>query len=100
MKDFTDFANKVWKLRNHYEKDNVPHSKLKVRVVSQILGSVTEEGDLPPTLVINIESTDCDLLLDVSESVLEDLELFHYIPQIHDTFDVQRSVSSVLFKKH
>lgn len=100
MEDFKAFANTVWELRNHYEKDHVPHSKLKVSVVSQILASVTEEGDLPPTLVINIEFSDCDLLLDVSESVLEDLELFQYIPQIHDTFDVQQTVSSVLFKKH
>ena len=100
MKSFKAFASKAWDLRNHYEKDNVPHSKLKISVTSQIVAKIFEEGDLPSQLVIDYEFSDADLLFDVSNSVLTDLGLKEYKPIIHDEFRIRKSVSSVLFEKH
>lgn len=100
MKDFESFANKVWNLRNHYEKDNVPHSKLKVHIVSQIIARIVEEGDFPSQLVIEHKFSDSDLLLDVSESVFADLGLKDYKPIIHDESEITKYVSFVLFNNH
>ena len=98
MTNFEDFVTNAWTLRNHYENDNVPNSKLKVHIISQIVKEIFEEGSLPSHLVIDDEFTDISALLDASTSVLKDLHLEMYKLLISANCDVEKSVSTGLFE--
>ncbi len=98
--DFKNFANQAWNLRKHYEMDNVQHSELKVSIVSQIMAKIIEEGDFPSHLIITSTFSNSKIILDISKSVLADLELKKYHFKICDKSVLTQSVSSVLFEKH
>ncbi len=98
MTNWENFVTNAWVLRNHYENDNVPNSKLKIHIISQIVEEIFEEGSLPSHLVIDDEFKDVSALLDASTSVLKDLNLEMYKLLISANCDVEKSISTVLFE--